>query len=496
MHTLLFVLLQAESAPEWVLFFGRFHPLIVHLPIGILVIAALIEIFARVPKLTALREANSFILFWGAVTATLACIAGYMLSQSGGYDEEALETHEWLGYGVAATAWVAYLLKKVPGGLLHKAYRPVFLTSVLLIFGAGHYGGNLTHGSDYLTQYMPQPMRSLAGLPPRKEKQAAKKITDINQALVFEDLVQPALDQTCVSCHNAEKQKGDLRMDTPELLLKGGENGPILVAGKADESEMIKRIHLPLEDDDHMPPKGKTQLSETQIALLSWWINEGAPFNKKVADLKVADDMRPILASFTEGGTAPGAGTGGKSSTSAVFSLKVPKAADPAVEALRKHNVIVMPVAQENNLLEVSFVNAKTFTDAQANVLAPVAQQTIWLKLNNTQVGDKTLAELRKFKNLNRLHLEATRITDAGLTHLKGLTYLEYLNLIGTNVTDAGLKQLAGLQNLKSLYLWQTKVTPQGVAELQKALPDTEINIGLTPLEVTADVKKLVSQEK
>nr|MCU0354948.1 ribonuclease inhibitor [Cytophagales bacterium] len=287
-----FVLLQTPAAPEWVLFFGRFHPLVVHLPIGILVIAALIEFAARSPKLAALREANRFVLFWGAVTATLACVIGYMLAQSGGYDEDALGKHQWLGYGVAAAAWVAYLLKNVPGGLLHKAYRPVFGVAVLLLFGAGHYGGNLTHGSDYLTQYMPQPLRAVAGLPPRKEPAAAKKITDINQAVVFTDLVQPTLEQSCVNCHNAEKQKGDLRMDSHEFLLKGGEHGPVLVAGRADESEMLKRIHLPLEDDDHMPPKGKPQPTDQQIALLTWWINQGAPVDKKVAELKVTDDMK------------------------------------------------------------------------------------------------------------------------------------------------------------------------------------------------------------
>ena len=492
------ILLQTESAPDWVLFLGRFHPLIVHLPIGILIVAALIEFFARQPRFSALRQANRFILFWGAVSASFACAAGYMLSLSGGYEQDALDTHALLGYAVAGTAWLAYLLK-CSRGMVRKAFIPVFGISLLLVSAAGHFGGNLTHGSDYLTQYMPQPLRKVAGLPPRQDTDlAAKKITDINQALVYQDLVRPALNQSCVACHNAEKQKGKLRMDTPELLTKGGKNGAIFVAGNAEQSEMIKRLHLPLEDEHHMPPKGKTQLTENQIAMLTWWIGQGAPFDRKVAELNVTDGVKPILASFADGGG--GAGKGGETSESGKLSpallAKVPVADAKALDALRKINVLIIPVAQANNLLEISFVNAKNFNDSQAKLLASVAEQTVWLKLSHTQAGDQTLSELAKFKHLNRLHLEFTDITDAGLKHLKNLPYLESLNLYGTQITDAGLKELASLKSLKTLYLWQTNVTPQGAAELQKALPDTEINTGMTEEEETATVKKLVSDRK
>jgi hypothetical protein len=61
--------------------------------------------------------------------------------------------------------------------------------------------------------------------------------------------------------------------------MKGGENGPVLrlCLGKSAESDMIKRCLLDESDDNHMPPKGKPQLSTEQIALLSWWIDQGAP---------------------------------------------------------------------------------------------------------------------------------------------------------------------------------------------------------------------------
>lgn len=190
--------------------------------------------------------------------------------------------------------------------------------------------------------------------------------------------------------------------------------------------------------------------------------------------------MKPILASFTNGGSGEANGENVAEKTSPALLAKVPAAGTKAIEALRKINVLIIPVAQSNNLLEISFINAKTFNDSQAKLLAPIAEQTVWLKLSNTQIGDQTLAEVAKFKHLNRLHLEFTNITDAGLKQLKNLPYLESLNLYGTQVTDAGIQQLSSLKSLKTLYLWQTKVTAQGAATLQKALPDAEINTGMT----------------
>ena len=57
-----------------------------------------------------------------------------------------------------------------------------------------------------------------------------------------------------------KKQKGGLRMDNPDYLMKGGKEGETIVAGSADESEMIKRILLEREAEHHMPPKEKTAI--------------------------------------------------------------------------------------------------------------------------------------------------------------------------------------------------------------------------------------------
>ncbi|KAB7729116.1 ribonuclease inhibitor [Rudanella paleaurantiibacter] len=481
------ILLQAPS--DWALFFGHFHPLIVHLPIGFLFIAGLLEVGRRLGAVSLTDSVISLILFWSAVSATVACLFGYLLSLGGGYEAEILEEHQWQGIGVAVFAWVAWLVKserfgdRIPFGSL--LYVPALVVSIVLLMVAGHHGGALTHGSDYLTQYTPEPFRSLAGMPPRKESEVAiKPLADVNQALVYEQVVNPILQARCVQCHNAEKSKGDLRFDTAEMLRKGGEGGPVFVPGKGLDSELIKRCLLPLDDDEHMPPKGKTQLTDSQVAILSWWIDQGAPFDKKVADLTVTDAVKPALAQLGSGAPAGGSSAAPAAATGPapepeVLTMQVPAADAGALETVRKTGLLVMPLSKEQNQLEVSAVNARAFGDADAAALTALDEQLVWLKLSNTSVGDGALTQIAKLKNLHKLHLEQTKITDAGLKNLKGLPHLTYLNLYGTAISDAGLAELAGIKSLRTLYLWQTKVTPAGIAQLKKAAPQLEIIGGL-----------------
>ena len=476
---------------DWTLFFGRFHPVLVHLPIGFLLLAAVLVVGKRLGKLSIADETVSLILLISAISATIACGAGYLLSLGGGYDEEILDEHMWQGIGVAAFAWIAWAVKsdfvkqKLP--FSRAAYLPALGLATLLTLVAGHHGGSLTHGDGYLTAYTPEPFRSLAGIPPRQEEiTEIKPIANVPEAVVYRDIVQPILSIHCTQCHNATKKKGDLRMDTFEYLAKGGENGAVFVAGKSSDSELLKRCLLPLENDDHMPPKGKPQLSDNQIALLTWWIDQGAPVDKKVAQLKTDDKIKPVLASLSKSEKNGGES---KPTGSPVLSLKVPEPDEKAVQSLEALNLLVTPVASEQHLLEVSAVNAPNFSDSQASLLTPLSSQIVWLKLGGTKITDASLTEIGKLKNLNKLHLEYTSVTDAGLQNLKTLPYLEYLNLIGTKVTDSGLQNLANLKALRNVYVWKSVVTEAGITQLRKVRPDLNIVTGLDEMAVAAFLK-------
>src|SRR5271165_1231604 len=91
----------------------------------------------------------------------------------------------------------------------------------------------------------------------------------------FEKQVRPVLVEQCYKCHGPDKQKGALRVDSRAAILKGTDDGPVIVPGKPDESEFIKSIkHI---GDSKMPEKAD-KLPAAQIAALEQWVKMGMPW--------------------------------------------------------------------------------------------------------------------------------------------------------------------------------------------------------------------------
>ncbi|RFS14535.1 c-type cytochrome domain-containing protein [Emticicia sp. C21] len=487
---------------EWTSFFGRFHPLLVHLPIGFLIIASVFEILKITGRISVSQDIIRVVLFISAVSGTFACIAGYFLSLEGGYNEEMLEEHKMQGIWLAVFCWVAWLAKNTwlneRVGINKILYAPALVISLILMMVAGHHGGNLTHGETYLTDNTPQPFRAWLGMPEKTEKESdgladKPKIQNINEAMVYQDIIQPIFKQKCEQCHNANKMKGDLRIDEIDLFKKGGKHGAIFEANNVEGSEFIKRILLPESDDDHMPPKGKTQITENELELMKWWIEQGAPFDKKVSQVQISDPIKPILLSL-------GGASGGSSASGGVkqdkfnieeklLSESVDAISDNSVADLKKSGALILPFAQNNNFIEISYINNSKLSDNESSIITKATDQTLWLRLSDTQITDKTLADVAKLTNLTRLHLEQTKITDNGLSQLSALKNLEYLNLIGTKISDSGIRQLASLKNLKKLYVWKTEVTPKGAEELKKNIPGISIDLGMTEQQIAEFLK-------
>jgi uncharacterized membrane protein len=462
-----------ENTSDWILFVGRFHPLFLHVPIGFLVLAFILEIMSRFGRFHHYRGPVGFILALGAASAVVTTVLGLMLAQGGGYNDELLSFHQWSGIAVCAFSVLAVALRQAkdrrPSARLHKLYIGTLSALMLTIAAAGHYGGSLTHGSDYLTRYMPAGLRTLAGLPEQRTYEK-KVITNLDSAVVYTDIIDPILYAYCTSCHNESKSKGDLMMHTPEAMLAGGETGKLFVPGNAGSSLMIERILLPEDHDDHMPPKGKSQLTDEQIKLLTWWIDEGAPFDKRVAEVRVSDDIKEVLATLVD----PDAN---KSEIEILLASKTSAVSEQTLAQFQIKGVSVEPLSHEIHWLQADvapFVKA----DSLLGAFGALSQDVTWLSLAGTATTDSGLSHVGGFKYLTRLHLGNTSVTDKGMQHLKDLLYLESLNLYGTRVSDEGVQHLSGLKNLRVLYLWKTDVTPDGVSRLQKALPDLKVNLG------------------
>ena len=446
-------------------FLGRFHPLIVHLPVGILLIALLLQYLSGKEKYASLNASVNIVLLIGMISAFASCITGYLLSMSGEYDDTTVSWHMWMGIGVAVVSALMYV-KRV-NKQFGTAYKIMSIGLLVLIFVTGHLGGSLTHGSDYLTSALFENSEST--------KFKRKPIPDVQQAMVYADIVEPVLHEKCYSCHGSTKQKGKLRMDNQELLMKGGKDGIIIKPGKAEESEMIKRLLLPVDDEHHMAPKEKPQLTEKEIDVLKWWIASGAPFDKKVNQLAQTDKIRPVLLSFQNAGDEEGEGTVADKD---VPAQPVDKADDKAVAALKQRGALVIPIAQNSNYLEVSFLEDSTITDKDMQLLVPVQKQIFSLKLQRTSVTDAALANLDKCDRLVRLNISHTAITDKGLASISKMSNLKYINLVATNVTAAGIMQLQSIKTLKKIYLFQTHINKADWPHLKETFKNVQLDSG------------------
>lgn len=133
-----------------VAFFGHFHVALVHLPIGILLFALLLQWLARKEKFKLLKPAVAVALLAGAVSAVLSCISGYLLSTTHRYDATLISWHLSSAIVLTVVAFTLYVKEKNPGFDVPK--NLLIASLFLLIIITGHLGGSLTHGAGYLTK--------------------------------------------------------------------------------------------------------------------------------------------------------------------------------------------------------------------------------------------------------------------------------------------------------------------------------------------------------
>ncbi|WP_242133609.1 c-type cytochrome domain-containing protein [Aestuariivivens marinum] len=429
------VLIVFVQPSRMVLFLGRFHPVILHLPIGAIILTLFIDIVGRIknnyPSLVI-----QYALGFSLVFSVLACILGYFLSFEGGYDLNTLDKHLWLGVISTLLITGLFLLSKSKRKHTSKLFIPFFVLTLIGITITGHYGSILTHGSDFLTQYAKTPVK-------------LKPIKQIDSLKLFDDVVFKILDSKCIQCHNTTKRKGELALNTPENILKGGEHGKVIVKGNASESQLFKSITLPLSDDKHMPPEGKPQLTKEEQWLISYWINHNANFENKVVNLTENDTLNKLLEKYL------------------VFEThNIKEASLSDINKVKDVGFSVFKLVPNKPELSIKFQKTELSKDA-LKVLEKIKDQIIELDLSNTNLSDEMTIGFKKFKNLIKLHINNTDITDASLKFIYNAKRLQTLNLYNTKVTNKGLNTL--LENIvpKHIYVWQTEVDDKAIAMLK-----------------------------
>jgi hypothetical protein len=256
--------------PSWLEFAGRLHPLILHLPIGLWVGVMFLEFGAALFRRTPSRGAIVALACLAALSGLAAAGSGWLLGEEGEFSPVRQDPHRWAGLAMAGLGVVAAMTS---AAARRTAFRCVLVMTAVAMTIAGHLGGSLTHGEAYLT--------GSGG------RQARPSATDPGNTVVvpvpaadshYATQIAPLLQRLCVPCHNEEKHKNDLRLDSPETIQAGGENGVVLIPGSPEKSPIYSQLLLPADDEKHMPPPKKEQPTPAEIEVLRVWIQAGAPF--------------------------------------------------------------------------------------------------------------------------------------------------------------------------------------------------------------------------
>jgi len=459
---------------------GRMHPLLLHLPIGLIVISFILWIGKKNIESTSFQKIFVLVLQVTAFTAALTALMGFFLSREGGYDENILLKHKILGI---TTAILSYTLLLVYKSFPEKnfAFGATITLSLTAMIAGSHFGSNLTHGEGFVWQ------------PLKSGKDTEEKITDSSS--LFAAAIKPVLRSKCFSCHNEKKAKGGLIMTTEEKILEGGKNGPIWKSGDALNSHIIEKINLPEDEKKHMPPKGKPQLSQEQIDLLFVWIQSGADMKKTMKDYADDDTVRILAAKFIH---LP------KAETEKIYSF----AAAPAstIQKLSGPFCSVFPLSQSSPALQADFFVREKFDRKKLEELLKVKQQLVVLNLGNMPVTDADMKTVNQFTNLEKLILNNSLITNNALSEIKKLKSLRSLSLAGTQIDKNAAQSFSQFDSLKEVFIWNTKISATEADELQKQnkkikfdrgyVPDENEILSLTPPIVKNEEFILAANEK
>ena len=449
----------------WLVFLGRLHPMVLHAPIGLAIGLFTLEAIAALRRKPLSGEVRGPLVWLLALSTVATVVSGLLLRQEGGYPADLATPHQILGIAGAAAALAAVL-----GHAIHKngLYAGGLIAFVCIVIPAGHLGASLTHGENFLIEpFRPVEVEKLSE-PSEAEGDAAQAApAEAIPAGVYASDIRPLLARYCVSCHGAKRSKGGLALHTQEAILAGSEEGDVLVAGDPAGSELLVRMRLPLEDDDHMPPKSKPQPSPAEVAAIEAWIAAGAPFEGGSIAAPSATTPAPASAAVP-GKAAPTA---------------VPAAAPEAIAALTARLIHVEPVAQGRSelVVDVSAIAKDLGDDEAIRLLQPLKAQIADLNLARSAIGDKTVALVASMPALRRLNLSATATTDVGVAALATSGGLEELILTQTRLTDAAKDSLAALPSLRRVYLWKSGLSPDAVASLRAARASLEVDAGDRP---------------
>jgi uncharacterized membrane protein len=428
--SLLFLPLDGRAHADWLQFFGRFHPLLVHLPIGLIVLLPVLEILGM--RRPSLREAAGLVLEIALGTCLVAILFGLLLAYGAGESGTTVTRHMRGGILLGSELLLCVVVRRTwLEGQPSRAYF-LLLTAVLLTLSwTAHQGGSLTHGGDYLTRYMP----------PAVKRFLAPSAISSHPNSFFAKHVYPALDTKCIACHGTNKEQGGLRLDSYESLMAGGKDGVVIAPRNPDGSLLLQKVTLAPSDPHFMPAEGRTPLTPDEIARIRAWVRAGAS-----AEASSVPGM--VIAGEREEAPPP------------VGDYSALMGEIRQMQQTQGAKLVAVSAKPSDGLILRTTDIAASFDDAQLAKFERFAPFIVDAELGRTAVTDEGVETLVQFKNLRALHLEDTALTGRTLGKLSSLSQLTYLNLSETRVTSDALLPLKSMPNLRHLYLFNTPAEP------------------------------------
>ena len=443
-------------------FIGRFHPLFVHLPIGFIIAAVLIEWRMKDSKY---QNVVSYLWLLSAMTAGVASLCGWFLANDGSYANWTLFAHRWLGILIAVVSLYAWYTRRSskPSPVSKKATN---IVAIVMLAITGHLGGNMTHGSDYLLEYAPRPIQKLMGY--GKTGNDLPQFADPDSVMTYRDIIFPTFEQKCMGCHNDNVQNGGLNMSSIDSIKLGGDGGPVIVSGDI-KSELLRRVTLPTSSAKFMPTSG-THMTYHEVRLLEWWITQGADYNTSISAMTANPSIQSILMSIYGLDITP---------RPWIEKTKVSLPDSIAISSINSTGIKLNVISNSNGWVEVSNFIGSEVTEEQLKSLSAASDQITWLQLPKSGLTDEMLSYINSLSNLTKLKIQGNPITSAGLAQLENLSNLETLNLTNTKVDDGIFDLINNMPKLKSIYLWQSDVTTEALEDARSSYPNIDIVGGL-----------------
>ncbi len=456
-------LFRPTDAPLFLLFLGRFHPLILHFPIVLIILVALLELLKQFFSLKIRKGVIKVFLIIAALSTLGSIGAGFFLYASGEYAGQLIDQHFWAasitGFSILATTALYFIYND------KKRYYPYYfsglLISMIAVSYTSHVGGSITHGQDFLTEHL---LLMTNGIKASSDKSES-------DMQVYEDMIAPIFESRCMSCHNEQKLKGGLLMTSYENLFKKGKSGNSTIkVGLPDSSELYKRVVLPIDHDDHMPPDGKTPMTESEIALLKFWIESGASNSLVVAEARKNLTVAPLIDQLLPELNR--------------YRMKIEIANLKTEAAQRELNKVAERLSVSIRRDSLSDGNYFTlamqfppapFTNDQFRELKPYYEVFSKVSLTSSGIDDEGLYYISQMTNLKELYLQKTKLNGSGLVFLQKMVNLEILNLSFTQVDDKAALEILKFPNLKKVFLYRTNTSKEVVEALAKYKPDVQI---------------------